>query len=91
MAVAHSIFTLDGGMYGCSAFDLSFTVVPLKITIGLKRNIGIFMAITSVTLAFFQPSGTHKNTNKSNVCLSMLFFSCYFCSVRPFWYMLYGI
>ena len=32
------------------------------------------MANTMVTLAFFQSSGTHKNTKKSNDCLSMLFF-----------------
>ena len=49
------------------------------------------MANTMVGLAFLQPSGTHKNTNKSNVFLSMLFYLCYFWSVGSFLYMGYGI
>ena len=35
MAIAHSIFTLDGGFNGFSAFYVSVTVVPLKVAIGL--------------------------------------------------------
>ena len=35
MAVAHSIFTLAGGVNYLSAFDISVTVVPLKVVIGL--------------------------------------------------------
>ena len=38
MAVAHSIFILDGGFQlFWAAFDLPMTVVPLKITLGLEK------------------------------------------------------
>ena len=38
MAVAHSIFTLDGGFQLLwAAFDLLMTVVPLKVALGLKK------------------------------------------------------
>merc|ERR1712059_66488 len=39
MAIAHSIFTLDGGFQLFSfwaAFDLPMTVVPLKVALGLE-------------------------------------------------------
>ena len=38
MAVAHSIFTLDGGFQlFWAAFDLHMTVVPLKFALGLEK------------------------------------------------------
>ena len=38
MAVAHSIFTLDGGFQlFWAAFDLPMTVVPLKVALGLEK------------------------------------------------------
>ena len=38
MAVAHSIFTLDGGFQlFWAAFDLPMTVVPLKVALRLKK------------------------------------------------------
>ena len=38
MAVARSIFTLDGGFeLFWAAFDLSMTVVPLKVALGLEK------------------------------------------------------
>ena len=38
MAIACSIFTLDGGFkLILSAFDVSVTVVPLKVAIGLEK------------------------------------------------------
>ena len=36
MAIAHSIFTLDGGSMVFSAFDLSFAVVPFEVGIWLE-------------------------------------------------------
>ena len=39
MIIARSIFTLDGRFQlFLSAFDLSVTVVPLKVAIGLEQN-----------------------------------------------------
>ena len=39
MAVANSIFTLDGGFQlFWAAFDLPMTVVPLKVALGLEKN-----------------------------------------------------
>ena len=39
MAIAHSIFTLEEDcLMFFSAFDLSFTVIPLKVAIGLEKN-----------------------------------------------------
>ena len=38
MAVAHSIFTLDGVVQlFWAAFDMSVTVVPLKVALGLEK------------------------------------------------------
>merc|ERR1712059_115293 len=39
MAVAHSIFILDGGFQlFWAAFDQPMTVVPLKVALGLEKN-----------------------------------------------------
>ena len=39
MAVAHSIFTLDGGFQlFCAAFDKPMTGVALKVALGYKKN-----------------------------------------------------
>ena len=39
MAVAHSIFTLDGWVQlFWAAFDMPVTGVPLKVTLGYKKN-----------------------------------------------------
>ena len=46
MAVAHSIFTLDGGFQlFWAGFDLSVTVVPIKVALGLGKN--DFWALTN--------------------------------------------
>ena len=38
MAVARSIFTLDGGFqWFWATFDLPMTVVPLKVALGLEK------------------------------------------------------
>ena len=38
MAVAHSIFTLDGWVQlFWAAFDMPVTVVPLKVALGLQK------------------------------------------------------
>ena len=38
MAIAHSIFILDGGFkWSFSAFDVSITVVPLKVALWLEK------------------------------------------------------
>ena len=38
MAVARSIFTLDGGFQlFCAAFDMPVTGVPLKVALGYKK------------------------------------------------------
>ena len=38
MALAHSIFTLDGGFQlFWAAFDMPVTVVPLKVALGLQK------------------------------------------------------
>ena len=43
MAVARSIFTLDGGFQlFWAAFDLTFAVVPLKVAIGENFFFGHF-------------------------------------------------
>ena len=49
MALAHSIFTLDGGFQLIlPAFDVSVTVVPLKVAIGLEEiDFGVFKQIIS--------------------------------------------
>ena len=40
MAVAHSIFTLDGGFQlFCTAFDMPVTGVALKVALGYKKKI----------------------------------------------------
>jgi hypothetical protein len=96
LTLGHSIFTFVGwAFYGFSLMGLSIAVVPIKFYFGLGKNwfVGIFMVITMFILAFFQLSGTYKNSKKWNVCLLMLFFPCYFWSVGPFciWYMEYGI
>ena len=37
-AVAHSIFTLDGGFQlFCAAFDMPVTSVPLEVALGYKK------------------------------------------------------
>ena len=39
MALADQILTLDGGFQlFLTAFDVSVTVVPLKVAIGLRKN-----------------------------------------------------
>ena len=76
MAIACLVLTLDAGVsISFSRLDLSLAVVPLKIVIGLRKI--DFME-------FFQPRGTYTYSKKLNICLSMLFFPCYFWSVRLF-------
>ena len=61
MAVAHSIFTLDGGFQLFFAdFDVSVIVVPLKVAIGLMKMIfGCFKKNSGVILDVHLPVLTH--------------------------------
>ena len=51
MAVAHSVFTLDGGFQlFWAAFDLLMTVVPLEVALGMEKfNCWAFKKIKKLT------------------------------------------